>query len=906
MSPPNMDESTISGATCLSSDEHGCDIKDHLLHYLGCIEFCDQAEFFTPGFRIWKQEAKHQQEVLHHSSEKAKELTEQKRKSWEDDCKNELKRIGFLRKQLSKDSKDKHLVDRVEESLDAWRKCSEYENNIESVRQKRRDKGKGSSSTPSEASRDEDYDLEKDITVPIIQFNDGKPYEVEGRGVWNKFPNQKTMLGSLLNGEDNLLRHNDSSPDRLIRYFHIPSNNMDWIERAIGRYFGEERPDYHAIHRELKRKKKTKAYMILRDQYWRGQLHGGEPYSPVHARHMKPMCTTISSDLENIKYLHRNMVLFMPYLHWDTSRKNEQFTTEIEDIMADAKDNELRRKKKEKDERSEHPNGQPVSQEPSSWASSTRKQKSKIKVATMSRLLKLIKEEKLIKSPHDVDGNGRVRIRNCLGQFLIDAARLYEGISNYRDKKLLRQYISTDPPLHPRRTLDQAYHWTLNSTRERDRDQVVYRHTTIKLDRVHKYDLDTGRWQEHDDFDIRGDCKDCRRNIQKLSRIIMVDQLWMWVLDSRTIITCFPKQYGSNTKDNSAVYRSIRTRIQDTGSNWIRTPFDLGLIVIDECAKTLFDRTKPLGWEPQVLDTFHKAIKHIMHKRTLAFEKLWLWADNASKMYKSNSFGDTPEHHISLIDVHAEGRLDQEIKDIVEELDIIMHITKVQKEMLSSFITNAENLLDPLGKFGKNPKREIIGSNLWEKSNWAQNNLAGYHDESNELFEKNRQDYNWFKLNSDELLQNMLSRMDELEDLRNMAIHTSSSVRDLIELKQQQASVFQAWQTGKQSEESIRQGRSVMMFTLVTIIFLPLSFMSSVFGMNNMEITSENWSIHREFLYMFTISAAVIILSLLLAFGGWIRASLCPSLRGVIVSNFFHGLNRKVTQWAVYGRCAIM
>lgn len=166
-----------------------------------------------------------------------------------------------------------------------------------------------------------------------------------------------------------------------------------------------------------------------------------------------------------------------------------------------------------------------------------------------------------------------------------------------------------------------------------------------------------------------------------------------------------------------------------------------------------------------------------MHKRTLAFEKLWLWADNASKMYKSNSFGDTPEHHISLIDVHAEGRLDQEIKDIVEELDIIMHITKVQKEMLSSFITNAENLLDPLGKFGKNPKREIIGSNLWEKSNWAQNNLAGYHDESNELFEKNRQDYNWFKLNSDELLQNMLSRMDELEDLRNMAIHTSSSVR---------------------------------------------------------------------------------------------------------------------------------
>jgi hypothetical protein len=51
-------------------------------------------------------------------------------------------------------------------------------------------------------------------------------------------------------------------------------------------------------------------------------------------------------------------------------------------------------------------------------------------------------------------------------------------------------------------------------------------------------------------------------------------------------------------------------------------------------------------------------------------------------------------------------------------------------------------------------------------------------------------------------------------------------------LKQQQASIIEAKHALKRADESVVQGRSVMLFTIVTIIFLPLSFMSSVFGMN--------------------------------------------------------------------------
>lgn len=59
---------------------------------------------------------------------------------------------------------------------------------------------------------------------------------------------------------------------------------------------------------------------------------------------------------------------------------------------------------------------------------------------------------------------------------------------------------ATEPSLHIRRTLDQSYFHNLKDTSQRDRDQVVYRAT---------------KWQGN------------------LARVVMVDQLWLWILDDR-------------------------------------------------------------------------------------------------------------------------------------------------------------------------------------------------------------------------------------------------------------------------------------------------------------------------------------------------------------------------------------
>lgn len=97
------------------------------------------------------------------------------------------------------------------------------------------------------------------------------------------------------------------------------------------------------------------------------------------------------------------------------------------------------------------------------------------------------------------------------GLFLMQAANLFEAMELEPDIKLLHSYLHHNPPFHPRRTLDQSYHSKLESTELRDRNQVVYRGT-------------------------RGG-----RKIHGSSRVVIVDQLWMYILDESQLRFCLNK-----------------------------------------------------------------------------------------------------------------------------------------------------------------------------------------------------------------------------------------------------------------------------------------------------------------------------------------------------------------------------
>ncbi len=101
----------------------------------------------------------------------------------------------------------------------------------------------------------------------------------------------------------------------------------------------------------------------------------------------------------------------------------------------------------------------------------------------------------------------------------------------------------------------------------------------------------------------------------------MVDQLWMWVLDERTIITSFPKRYGFNKHDLSGVHRSIRERLRTARKNQIRSVYDLALIILDECSNTLFDRVKT---KVSTSETASPLRPHLTRHIRRASRKFWI------------------------------------------------------------------------------------------------------------------------------------------------------------------------------------------------------------------------------------------------------------------------------------------
>ncbi|KAI0099723.1 hypothetical protein GGR51DRAFT_576165 [Nemania sp. FL0031] len=369
---------------------------------------------------------------------------------------------------------------------------------------------------------------------------------------------------------------------------------------------------------------------------------------------------------------------------------------------------------------------------------------------------------------------------NFEGRYLLAAAHLHEAMTTYKDRRLLKKYLAKDPPIHPRRTLDQAYYWTLESTKKRDKDQVLYRGTTVNGDNFHRHSKKGTEILEKD-------CLICRNNIRMISRVVMVDQLWMWVLDAKTLITCFPKRYGANRQDYSGVHKSIRAGLEDLDSNQIRTVFELGLIVLDKCTTTFFSRTKSLDRRPQVIDEFSKAIGNIMHNQTLAFDQLWRWTDKARIIYQSPGRHNTKGRHISLLDINPEGKLDREIGDIIEELDIMLRISNIHQDIVKRYIEQAERALDPDADFRKIFEHSPQKARVPEPGR-----------------EEAYQDYESFKVRGNECQDKINRQVKDLESLRQSAKNTADGVLHLLTMKQQQAGVDQAWQAVKQTSDLCR------------------------------------------------------------------------------------------------------
>ncbi len=71
-----------------------------------------------------------------------------------------------------------------------------------------------------------------------------------------------------------------------------------------------------------------------------------------------------------------------------------------------------------------------------------------------------------------------------------------------------------------------------------------------------------------------------------------------------------------------------------------------------------------------------------------------------------------------------------------------------------------------------------------------------------------------------ELIADMRLRRDELGNLEKRQVNTRAQLRELLDMKQQQSNIIEAKAAIRRADETVIQGRSIVVFTVVTIFFV--------------------------------------------------------------------------------------
>jgi hypothetical protein len=169
-------------ATCVSSFEHGNDVRNVLLHYFGCLREQEREEYLQSLPR-YKQER----------------------------IENERIRIKEQRALFENEEETKDLVNAFKRSLNNYFRQSRAHHE--------------SSGNHTRLSKENAYGM----NGYALFFRNSEPYS--DPSCFDQFPNQKLAVKDLVFNEDPktnpLMRE---CADNEIRYFHLPGNNMEWVE----------------------------------------------------------------------------------------------------------------------------------------------------------------------------------------------------------------------------------------------------------------------------------------------------------------------------------------------------------------------------------------------------------------------------------------------------------------------------------------------------------------------------------------------------------------------------------------------------------------------------------------------------------------------------------------------------
>ncbi|ROW03044.1 hypothetical protein VMCG_05702 [Cytospora schulzeri] len=438
-----------------------------------------------------------------------------------------------------------------------------------------------------------------------------------------------------------------------------------------------------------------------------------------------------------------------------------------------------------------------------------------------------------------------------------------EDIANLEslELRMIWEYLGYDPPLNCRRTLDQFGYPSLKDTYARDDDQMLYKLTkeekpqrfssalTIREEEsirslAERYSLGTKLLHEVIEREKEIATSDSDNEVESELRdgnLLMVDQLWLWAIDTSTLTTFFPKRESRPSEgalfQQADLRNSIYNELNGDLTGRCENALDLAAFAALHAVTVLLDRSSHPDLE--VFRIFEEAIGMLTERMTWNLKKFRMQtfkdveADSGDEDPEDNSAKSIKKRHRREIErAERENRENTsallELRDMEDELKTLYKLFETQTAMLGKMLDIY--LSDSL--------RDVT------------HNGRGY-------------------------LQEALGRLDEYKsqttEMLDRVAATRGDYEKLLEMAQRQAQVDDVRWSRLQTELASSQNLSVMIFTIFTVIFLPLSFFTSLFGMNTIEWQTDIPTLGFIGKVSLPISVLMILVTLVAAFSSHVQ-----------------------------------
>lgn len=464
-----------------------------------------------------------------------------------------------------------------------------------------------------------------------------------------------------------------------------------------------------------------------------------------------------------------------------------------------------------------------------------------------------------------------------------------------RELQVIWEYLGHDPPVNCRRTLDQYRYPSLHDTRARDDDQLLYKMTQEKVrasdnrqDNVLRaVSRGDGRaYTQWEDDEILDDCKECENQCIAEAdgefedsdtdldpdddgildgNVLMVDQLWLWVVDTTSLITFFPSREGNPMEgplyQQADLRDSILNEVNADLTRQCENALDLAALTVLHAVSVLIDRSSHPNLE--IFRIFDEAVSNLTEKM-IALKRRWTFG------HRYNSYD---YNYLTTSSLRAQHKLEDEraemenwgntsalleLQDIEEELITLRHLFDDQEKHIRTM----------LDIYSHDEHSDATTTSVTDLLTGRVPTLAS------------------LSCNGQFFLQEALAKLKsyraQVEDILGPLQKTRHDFDGLLKTVQSLAQIDDARLSRQKADLASVQNHSILIFTVFTVIFLPLSFFTSLFGMNTYEWGGSNN------LHLYTIgsialpaSTILVIIALMVAWSQSVLKALKDMKRGV-------------------------